>query len=83
MKYIVENILKHIGEQGPVSDDQIRIRLSGFEDIRIYEAVCRHLHEQYDPQLKVETRLAGEKWNAFVDSGASSQEHLNAMETND
>lgn len=80
MKYVVDTILRRIGEQGISSDDQVRIRLSGFEDVRIYEAVCRRLHEHYDSHVKVETRLAGEKWNAFLASGTSSQSHLNAME---
>ena len=80
MKYVVDTILKRIGEQGVSGDDQVRIRLSGFEDVRIYESVCSRLHERYDSYVKVETRLAGEKWNAFLASGTSSQAHLNAME---
>lgn len=82
MKYVVDTILNLIGEQGISSEDQVRIRLSGFEDVRIYEAVCRKLHERYDPSVKVETRLAVEKWNTFVASGSNSQAHLNAMEAN-
>jgi len=82
VKYIADYILEHIAKQAPRPNDQIRVRLSGFEDIRIYEDICRKLHASYDPSMKVETRLSEEKWNAFLNSGTSDQTCLNSMNAN-
>ena len=80
MKYIVDAIVKRIKEQTPNSSEQLRIRISGFEDVRIYEAVAKNLHESYDDRLSVETRLSKEKWIEFKADPRSDQTAMLSLE---
>lgn len=80
MKYIVDAILKSIVEQQPRKEEQLRVRVSGFEDAKIYEAVAKKLHELYDSTLSVETRLSKEKWAAFKGDPATNQTAMLSLE---
>lgn len=81
MKYIVDTILEKIAKQNPRKDEQLRIRISGFEDVRIYEAVAKSLHETYDGKLDVETRLSREKWEEFKSNPQTNQTALLSLES--
>ncbi len=80
MKYIVDSIINTIRGQNPRPDEQLRIRISGFEDVRIYEAVAKRLHDTYDDQLAVETRLSKEKWSEFKKDPQSDQTAMLSVE---
>lgn len=80
MKYIVKTILKKITEQHPSKHEQLRFRLCGFEDIRIYEAVAKSLFEKYGDELVVEARLSKEKWEEFKREPSTNQTALLSME---
>lgn len=80
MKYIVDTIIEKIKEQDPRPDEQLRIRISGFEDVIIYEAVAKQLHALFDGQLLVETRLSKEKWEEFKDDPLADQTALLSLE---
>ena len=83
MRYIVSAILNKIYSQNPVKEEQLRIRICGFEDIRIYEAVARELHEKFDDILDVETRLSKEKWEEFKKDPTSNQTALASIEAHE
>ncbi len=80
MKYIVDTIIKTISSQNPRPNEQLRIRISGFEDVRIYEAVAKRLHDTYDGRLAVETRLSKEKCNEFKKDSQSNQTAMLSLE---
>ncbi len=81
MRYIVNAILNDIEEQRPRKDEQLRVRISGFEDVRIYEAVAKKLHEIYGSEISLETRLSREKWAAFKADSHADQTALLSMES--
>ena len=75
MKFIINKILENINSRIPKSlsstNNQVRIRINGFEDARIYEQVSRSLHDKYDTSFKVVTQLSYEKYLEFTgNSGA-------------
>lgn len=83
MKYIVDAIVKDIVNQIESSNEQLRIRLNDFIDIRIYESVSRILHNKYDDKLKIITKLSEEKWNEFnKDMDVSFSTAFTSMEDN-
>ena len=77
MKYIVDAIVADIENQIESSDNQLRIRLNDFGDVRIYESVCRLLHNKYDGTIKIVTRLSEEKWLEFKNN--ASEETITAL----
>ena len=83
MKYIVNAIVNSIIEQNPQVSEQLRIRICGFEDVRIYEAVAKRIHEIYDNSVSVETRLSKEKWIEFKNDPKSNQAAMLSLEAND
>lgn len=67
MRFIVNTIIKAIEDQHPSRERQLRIRLSGFEDIRIYEKVCEYVQKHY-AGLKYVLKLSEEKCKYFSES---------------
>ncbi|WP_409967436.1 DUF853 family protein [Bengtsoniella intestinalis] len=82
MNYIINAILAEVHQQQPTPDGQLRIRINGFEDIRIYERVCKALHQAYDNNLALETQLSDEKYKLFQQSHHADQPALLSMAQN-
>lgn len=78
MNYIVSAIINSIRAQHPSRDKQLRVRLSGFENVQIYHKVCEYLCSEYR-DLDLIVKLSTEKYNYFKATGADSAA-LNAME---
>lgn len=67
MKYIIDSIVNAIIAQKPSKEKQLRIRLTGFEDVRIYDFVCRRIVDEY-AHLDVVAKLASEKYEYFTEN---------------
>lgn len=71
MKYIIQSILNAIIAQKPSKEKQLRIRLSGFEDSRVYYEVCKCVFAEF-PDIDIIAKLSSEKYAQFIDNGADS-----------
>ena len=66
MKYIINTIADLIVNNAPSNDGEMMIRVDGFENIRIYEAIARQVSKELlDKGLTVKIKLARNKWNYF------------------
>ena len=48
MQYLVDTIVEELIAHNPMEDDEVMIRIYGFEDIRIYEQICRNITKYYE-----------------------------------
>ena len=80
MNYIVNHIINSIKLQNPNKEEQLRIRICGFEDVRIYEAVAKGAHSIYDSSIDVITKLSKEKWSEFQSNPESNQSAMLSMQ---
>lgn len=67
MNYIVSTLLDYIEKQKPQEADKTIFRIDGFEDIRVYEALCKSLKKKYEnSDVILVAKLSNEKWNTFI-----------------
>lgn len=69
MRFIINSIVKSIVAQKPSRDKQLRIRLSGFEDPRIYADVCNRVFAEFK-QIDIVAKLSTEKYEYYKEIGA-------------
>lgn len=66
MNYIISTIMNYIDKQKPEDTGKTIFRIDGFEDIRVYEALCKALKKKYEnSDVILEAKLSNEKWNTF------------------
>lgn len=66
MKYIVKAIIDLIVSNAPLKENEMMIRVDGFEDIRIYEMLSREVSNILEDRgLSVRIKLAKSKWRYF------------------
>ncbi|MBC2726973.1 type IV secretion system DNA-binding domain-containing protein [Desulfosporosinus sp.] len=69
MNYIVSTLLNYIDKQKPQETGKTIFRIDGFEDIRVYEALCKALKNKYESSdMILEAKLSNEKWNTFKEN---------------
>lgn len=67
MNYIVSTLLNYIDKQKPQETGKTIFRIDGFEDIRVYEALCKALNKKYEnSDVILEVKLSNEKWNTLI-----------------
>lgn len=80
MKYIINTIADLIVNNAPSNDGEMMIRVDGFENIRIYEAIARQISKELlDKGLTVKIKLARNKWNYFKEK-SDAITCMNSME---
>ena len=47
MQYLVNTIVNQVIAHNPMTDDEVMIRIYGFEDVRIYEQICQGVSQFY------------------------------------
>lgn len=73
MKYIVNTITELILNNAPEKDSETMIRVDGFENLAIYEAVARAIKEKLDgTEYSYDIKLAKNKWNMFQNTCSDS-----------
>lgn len=66
MKYIIESIVNLIINNAPMRDSEMMVRVDGFENIKIYEALSQRIVKELSEKgLTVKIKLAKKKWKYF------------------
>ncbi len=73
MKFIIKTVVTMIINNLPSKDNEMMIKVDGFDDIRIYEKICQNITAELSVRgLTSNIKLAKSKWNYFKDSDANT-----------
>ncbi len=80
MEYIVNKTVDLINEKTITNDNEAIIRIDGFEDISFYENVASKITNEFkNSNLKIDIKLAKNKWIDFKDENNVIQESIDIL----
>ncbi len=82
MTYIIKTVINMIIDNLPSKNNEMMVKVDGFEDIRIYEKICQNISKELSLKgLSSNIKLAKSKWNYFNKNDVNTS-FLQSMEQN-